>query len=87
MAGVGQNYEITVAGLGWLKASAYAEQKTVSPDETRRLWDLAHAQRDAVRESLRKTLATMDPYAFERLVAGLLEEMGLHRRGGERAFR
>jgi restriction system protein len=74
-ARIGQKYEITAAGLAWLKASAYAEQKTVAPDETRQLWDLAQAQRDAVRQALRQTLSSMDPYAFERLIARLLEEM------------
>lgn len=71
----GQKYEITQAGLGWLKASQYAEDKTVAPDETRRLWDLMKTQRDAVRTALRERLSSMDPYAFEHLVGRLLEEM------------
>lgn len=74
-AKVGQKYEITAAGLGWLKASAYAERKTVAPDETRRLWDLVQAQRNAVRQTLRERLAGMEPYAFEHVVGRLLEEM------------
>ena len=72
---VGQQYEITASGLAWLKASGYAEKRTVAPDETRRLWDLVQAQRDAVRRALREQLTTMDPYAFEQLVGRLLEEM------------
>jgi len=72
---VGQKYEITAPGLVWLKASAYAERKTVAPDETRRLWDLVRAQSDAVRSALRDKLAAMEPYAFEQLVGRLLEEM------------
>jgi restriction system protein len=71
----GQKYEITETGLAWLKASKFAEQKTVAPDETRRLWDLVKAQRDAVRMALRERLSAMDPYAFEHLVGRLLEEM------------
>jgi restriction system protein len=72
---VGRKYEITAAGLAWLKASAYAEEKTVAPDETRQLWDLVQAQRDAVRQGLRDKLGAMDPYAFEQLIARLLESM------------
>jgi restriction system protein len=74
-ARVGQKYEITAAGLAWLKASAFAERKTIAPDETRRLWDLVQTQRDAVRKGLREKLAAMEPYAFEQLVGRLLEEM------------
>ena len=71
----GQKYELTAAGLAWLKASGFAEIETAAPDETRRLWDLVQSQRDAVREALRERLASMDPYAFEQLVGQLLEAM------------
>jgi restriction system protein len=71
----GQKYEITASGLAWLKASKYAEKKTVAPDETRRLWDLVKTQRDAVRTALRERLSSIDPYAFEHLIGRLLEEM------------
>lgn len=74
-AKVGQKYEITSTGLAWLKSSAYAERKTVAPDETRRLWDLVQAQRDAVRKALRERLSSLDPYSFEQLVGRLLKEM------------
>jgi restriction system protein len=73
-ARVGQKYEITAAGLAWLKASGYAEKK-IAPDETRQLWDLVKARRDAVRQALREQLANMTPYAFEQLVGRLLQEM------------
>lgn len=71
----GQKYAITAAGLEWLKASKFAEKKTVAPDETRRLWDLVRTQRDAVRTALRERLSSIDPYAFEHLIGRLLEEM------------
>lgn len=73
---VGQRYVITDAGLAWLKASAFAERRTVAPDETRKLWDLVQAQRTAVRKALREELAGMKPYAFEQLIGRLLESMG-----------
>lgn len=72
---VGQKYEITETGLTWLKSSGFAEKKSVAPDDTRRLWDLVQAQRNAVRVGLRQQLAKMDPYAFEQLVGRLLEAM------------
>ncbi len=71
----GQSYEITQAGLAWLKVSGFAESRTAAPDETRQLWDLVKAQKDAVRVALRERLATMDPYGFEQLVGRLLEAM------------
>lgn len=74
-ARVGQKYEITVAGLAWLKASAFAERKTAAPDKTRQLWDLVQTQRDSVRKALRDKLSSIEPYAFEQLVGRLLEEM------------
>lgn len=75
-ARVGQSYEITPAGLEWLKRSGFAERKTTTPDETRRLWDLVQAQKGAVRRALRERLGTMEPYAFEQLTGRLLEAMG-----------
>lgn len=72
----GQKYELTAAGLAWLKASGFAEEETVAPDETRKVWDLAQAQRAAVRKALREHLSAMDPYAFEQLIGRLLETMG-----------
>lgn len=76
VARVGQRYELTAAGLAWLKASGFAEKEAAAPDETRQLWDLVQAQRDAVRKALRERLSTMDPYAFEQLIGRLLEAMG-----------
>lgn len=71
-----QKYELTEDGLAWLKASGFAERRTVAPDETRKLWDLVQAQRVAVRKALREELAKMPPYAFEQLIGRLLESMG-----------
>ncbi|MHB1072790.1 MAG: restriction endonuclease [Gemmatimonadaceae bacterium] len=72
----GQKYEITDSGLAWLKRSGFAERRTAAPDEARKLWDLVQAQRVAVRQALRDSLAEMAPYAFEQLVGRLLEAMG-----------
>jgi restriction system protein len=76
VARVGQSYQITDAGLAWLKSSGFAERETAAPDETRQLWDLVQAQKSAVRERLREHLSEMHPYAFEQLVGRLLESMG-----------
>jgi restriction system protein len=76
VARLGQKYEITPTGLSWLKESTFAEVESTAPDETRRLWDLAKEQRDAVRSALREQLSSMQPYAFEGLVGRLLQEMG-----------
>ena len=75
VARVGTSYQITDRGLAWLKASGFAQKQTVAPDETVRLWDLVQAQRNAVRDGLRERLGKMKPYAFEQLVARLLEAM------------
>ena len=72
----GIRYEITPAGLAYLKGSGLAEAETPAPEQRRDLWDLITAQRTAVRDALREHLAGIDPYAFEHVVRRLLEEMG-----------
>jgi restriction system protein len=75
VAKVGRKYEITPEGLAWLKASGFAESTTTAPDETRLLWDLIESQRESARATLRERLSTMDPYAFEQVIARLLQAM------------
>jgi restriction system protein len=75
VAKVGRKYEITPAGLAWLKVSGFAESTTTAPNETRRLWDLIESQRESARATLRERLSAMDPYAFEQVIGRLLQAM------------
>lgn len=75
----GQSYAITDAGLAWLRASGVAPSARAQEsgtDEEQEIRDLLQRQTQRVREQLLVLLREMDPYAFEHLIAALLEAMG-----------
>lgn len=72
----GTRYQVTAAGLAYLKGSEAAVAIAAAPKETQKLWELVNEQRAAVRDALRERLSDLDPYAFEHVVKRLLEEMG-----------
>jgi restriction system protein len=72
----GRTYSVTATGLAWLKQVGPQAQAAVGGDEDQRLWELIADQQEAVRAQMRTALSEMNPYAFERLVGQLLEEMG-----------
>jgi restriction system protein len=72
----GIKYQVTPRGLQYLQNSGFAEVETSTPTETRSLWGMVTNQRAAVRAALHDRLSELDPYAFERLIKRLLEEIG-----------
>ena len=64
----GVMYSITRAGSTYLKR--------LGGDEQQKIRTLIRTQRVSVRESLRKLLLNMNPFAFEHLVKVLLEKVG-----------
>ncbi|MBP8973341.1 MAG: restriction endonuclease [Anaerolineae bacterium] len=70
----GITYEITQAGLAYLKQVADLLDEQVDPAHD--IGRLVKTQADAVRKQVRETLFTIDPYSFETLIQRLLESMG-----------
>lgn len=78
-ARAGQSYTITEAGLAWLRATGVAPSARAQEsgtDEEQQIRDLLQRQTQRVREQLLELLREMDPYAFEHLIAALLEALG-----------
>ncbi len=76
----GMIYQISGAGLSYLETvPAIETPETVAPTVLEPLRDirrLLREQEDAVREQIRETLSTINPYLFEELIKRLLEAMG-----------
>jgi restriction system protein len=71
----GRNYAITDVGLAWLRQSGVQTDTTGTPEE-QDIWALVQRHKERVRQEMLELLRDMDPYAFERLIARLLQEMG-----------
>lgn len=71
----GRATSITDAGLAWLRKAGVHEDTSGSAEE-QDIWALAQRQKERVRSALLEALREMDPYAFERLIASLLDAMG-----------
>ena len=69
----GTTYAITPEGLAWLGGGSEPAQ---GGDTHQQIVTLAQLQRQETRETLHELLREMDPYAFESVVARLLESMG-----------
>jgi restriction system protein len=76
----GINYQITDAGLTYLEnASQLIANTTTTAAPSQPLSDirrLLSSQEKTVRQQLKETLSTIDPYEFEFLISRLLEAMG-----------
>ena len=69
----GSMYSVTDDGIEHLKRIQLKD--VPDGDEVAQLWALVKRQTSSVRDNLRETLASLDPFAFEHLVKRLLEEM------------
>ena len=69
----GSMYSVTEDGIEHLKRIEF--EAVPNGDEAAQLWALVKRQTSSVRDNLRETLASIDPFAFEHLVKRLLEEM------------
>lgn len=78
----GVTYQISGAGLAYLETVPTIEvpievaSSPNAPEPLRDIRRLLREQEDAVREQIRETLRTINPYLFEELVKRLLEAMG-----------
>jgi restriction system protein len=71
---VGPAYAVTADGLQYLQELRGGGGP--EPDDDQTIRRLLRAQRQKVRDAICDLLSDLDPYAFERLVKQLLEEMG-----------
>ncbi len=71
----GRSYTVTPAALAWLREAGVQEDAS-GGEEEQDIRALITAQQARVRERLLGVIREMDPFAFERLIAQLLEEMG-----------
>ena len=69
----GTLYSATPDGLLYLQAAG-AEDPAAAGDHSE-VWALVRQHENTVRDSLRRQLQDMDPFAFEHLIKRLLEEM------------
>lgn len=69
----GNLYSATPDGLLYLKPSG--DEDAAAAGDHSQVWALVRQHANAVRDSLRRQLQDMDPFAFERLIKRLLEEM------------
>ena len=69
----GAMYSVTDSGIEHLKRLRFKE--VPDGDEDTQLWALVKRQASSVRDNLRETLSSLDPFAFEHLVKRLLVEM------------
>lgn len=69
----GTLYSATPDGLRYLQRTAN-EGGTIAGDHDR-VWELVRQHASTVRDSLRRQIQDMDPFAFEHLIKRLLEEM------------
>ena len=69
----GNRYSATPDGLLYLKPSG--DEDAAAAGGHSQVWALVRQHANAVRDSLRRQLHDMDPFAFERLIKRLLEEM------------
>ena len=69
----GNLYSATPDGLLYLKPSV--DEDAAAAGDHSQVWALVRQHANAVRDSLRRQLHDMDPFAFERLIKRLLEEM------------
>lgn len=71
----GRATSLTESGLAWLRKAGVQPDSSGSAEE-QDIWALAQRQKERVRAGLLDALREMDPYAFERLIASLLDAMG-----------
>ena len=72
----GAIYSVTDAGLTYLEQRGAPSLAPLATDRRAQLRRLAKELADEARGQLAETLSEMDPFAFERLIGFLLEEMG-----------
>jgi restriction system protein len=68
-------YSITSDGLAWLD---HSDESEAAPggDAYQQILNLARSQKQEISDTLHELLHEMDPYAFEHMVAQLLDNMG-----------
>jgi len=71
----GNSYEITQAGLDYLKRTPQDINAAVD-DPLTQIRELQFKQNQQIRQQMMDALAQMNPYSFEQFVAELLEAMG-----------
>lgn len=71
----GRATSLTEAGLVWLRKAGPQLDASGSQEE-QDIWSLAKQHEERVREALLDEMRSMNPYAFEHLIAALLDEMG-----------
>jgi restriction system protein len=69
----GAAYSVTEAGLDWLGEDT---ESGAGGDAYQEIVSLSKAQKNEIREAIHELLYEMDPYAFEEMVARLMEGMG-----------
>lgn len=71
----GRATSLSEAGLAWLRKAGVQMDASGSREE-QDIWSLAKQHEERVREALLDELRGMNPYAFEHLIAALLDAMG-----------
>ena len=69
----GNLYSATPDGLLYLKASR--DRDAAAAEDHSQVWALVRQHENVVRDSLRRQIQDMDPFAFEHLIKRLLEDM------------
>ena len=68
-------YSVTTEGLEWLGDAGHGGGET-DVDTYQQVLSLAQSQKREIQEAVHELLHEMDPYAFEIMIAQLLDEMG-----------